>query len=244
MSNTPTAADELRKRINANWPTEIRSISTTALAAFDAFAERRATVDTSKADWIEATRKAAVPSGKAVAKAVRDLDRARAKLAADRVAVRTKALMHPSSRDAEIAGEIRAHLRGLNQGEAQRLLLGETADPAAQRALLEAPAYLVPGLSADFRAAVESDFLGKIAPDEIGALAATDDALHHAEVAVKLARDSIQSAAFNHEAEFEEWFETECQPDTAADDIEAQRRQAEADRLAAVDARLAELVAA
>jgi len=238
-----TASQQLRERLNPAWPEKIRAISNRALSAFDSFAASRDVIDTNKADWIPAMRTAATPAGKTIAGAVRDLDRARAKQAESRAALLAKATAHATPRDADLATEIRAHIRTLSQGEVTALLIGDGADPAAQRAAMEGPTFLT-GISPEVRARVTADYLGLHHADDVAALAMADDALAHAETSIKATRNQIErDARFETVVAFERWLEMDCQPDPAADDADAARAKVEAERLAAVDARLSQLVA-
>ncbi len=190
--NSPT--DNLRERLNAKWPASARAISNSACAAFDDFMDRRGRLNPDKADYTEAVREAAKPAGKAIATAIRDLEKSLAKLDADRTALRAKAF---AARSADGA-EIRAYLRDLPPGQVAPLLLGPTADRAAQRAVLEA-APLLTNLSDELRQRVESEFLAAIFSDDTAAFDATDAALTHAKTSIELARGQIErDGQFSH----------------------------------------------
>lgn len=234
----PTAADHLRERIDPKWPAVARSISINLLAAFDGFNDRKGRLNKNAADYLEKARDAARPAGKSVAAAMLALENGRAKLAADRAALRAKAFATPSTAGAEI----RSFLRELPAGAVPALLLGPSADREAQRAALEAASLLTPGLSDELRQRVEAEFFAAIYPDETEAFQGTEAALDHAETSIRLAAGTIErDAGFLHRAALEKWLATDCKPDKApSDDGDA----ADAERRAAIDARLAELAAA
>ena len=93
-----TASDLLRERMDAAWPASARAISTSILAAFDGFPDRKSRLNRDAADYTERTREAAKPAGKALATAMRDLEKARGKLAADRAALPQQGFRNPVNR--------------------------------------------------------------------------------------------------------------------------------------------------
>jgi hypothetical protein len=223
--------------MNAKWPEQIRKIATAALDVSDSYAKTRGDLNRQAADFAPTLRRAMVPVGKAFRKADADLDAAVEKHATDHRAFVKRSLRHADEREAAVAPEIRRHIAALTEGQRISLLIGDKADRAAQVAVLEAPSYLS-GVAEHFRGRVQDDFLARHFPNEVAKFAEEMEAIEFADVAVKNARLDLAGDAFRHEVELETWLDTECQPDPAST---VDRTREDAERLAAVDARLAAL---
>ena len=237
-----TASDLLRERIDPAWPDSVRGVSIRALTAFDSLAAKRGVLNANAADYVEKLRAGAVDVGKSVASARVALEKAAARRDEMRAGLLAKAFKHDDPRSAEMAGEIRSHVRSLPQGEAVALLIGDHASKAAQLAILEAPLFLS-GVTGDMRDRVENNFLSRYFADDVAAIVATDEALSHAATSIELTRSTLEREGQFPGGGLEKWLADECKIETTTDDIDEARRKSDDERLAAVERRLAELAA-
>jgi hypothetical protein len=234
----PDRIENMRMRMDPAWPASVRSIIESTLGAIDAAAQSRAPLNRAAADFVPKAREAARDAGRSFASAMQALDAAKTQHVADRAAFRAKAYGPESPH----AAEIRAHLYRLSPVEKSELLFGPSADESAQRAALGAPAYLS-GVEPGTRALAEADFLGRHFADDFAAEKAAEAAFEHAGVAAALVKGTpYRDLGFDNPVAFDVWMATECEPAAAPIDPKGSQA-ADAERMAAIDRRLAQLTA-
>lgn len=102
--------------------------------------------------------------------------------------------------------EIRAHLRGMNNGDRMAALMGEP-DPRFVTAALEAPGVLS-GLTDETQRQVELDMVRRNANGKVESLEDEDSAAEQLAAATQIAMDELQSVTGMQDSEFKAWMES------------------------------------
>lgn len=234
-------SDTMRERAQ-NLPASTRATVDRALSAFDAVGAKKKALNSAAADYQEKLREGvARDGGPMLGRAAWEVQAGKRKLENDRAELRERAIKHDSPRSAAMAAETRAYLRTLDPSKAAAVVIGPNADPLAQRAVLEAPAFLS-GIGDDVRARAEAGLLARHHGAEVAALDAQAEALTHAEAAVALATGEMQRALGFNARDFATWFDgLKPSPEQIAAEAAEAKAARDAAREAFVEKRLAEL---
>lgn len=211
-----TPADTLRTRIRPEWRSnsDLRGVVDmveTALAATGA--PKAAQERVAQNRTLNALGIAQALRGELTRNVVPELRRIRRVAQERRAAVESQraAMAQVRVDAADVVGarhreEMRAHLRGLDDGARMKVLI-EDPDPRWTQAALELPAVLS-GLNADTRAHVEEAYMRAAHSATLKALDELGEALSLLEAAARIAIMEVRTHLGMGEAEFEDWFAT------------------------------------